>query len=75
MNQKSSLREVPQFVSGVLTANTFQNPFLRALKLGHTIQSVTLTHVPDADDDMLEFTFAPDAAVGKIVAKEPASTE
>lgn len=35
-----------------------------------TIQSVSLTRVPEADDDLLEFRFGPDAAIRKFVAAE-----
>jgi len=40
-----------------------ENPFSGMLKQGLTIQSVSLTRVPDADDDLLEFQFGPDAAI------------
>lgn len=53
----------------------FENPFLKALKLGFTIQSVKFAQCPDADDDILEFKFGPDAAIGKLVAKHTAPTE
>jgi hypothetical protein len=33
---------------------------------------VKLTRVPQADDDLIDFEFGPDVAIGKIVAATPA---
>jgi len=81
-----SARKIQEMLAGTITPETFcdqhghphapfENPFRKALKLGLTIQSVKLTACPDADDDILEFTFAPDAAIGKLVAKQKAPAE
>jgi hypothetical protein len=45
-----------------------ENLFARALNQGLTIESVKLTRMPEADDDLLEFRFAPDPAIRKFVA-------
>ena len=58
-----------QFCSEYARPNSpFENPFLQALRQGFTIQSVNLTQVPTADDDLLEFQFGPDAAIRKFIA-------
>lgn len=47
-------------------------------KLAHGLNqpsTAPLTACPDADDDILEFTFAPDAAIGKLVAKQTTPAE
>ncbi len=77
---KVSARKVQELLAGQMTPeqffsdyaspkNAFQNPFLRALKEGFAIQSVTFTPVPEADDDLIEFRFAPDPAVRKFSAE------
>ena len=76
---KMSARKIQEVLAGRMTAEQFfsdygspgspsENPFARMLKQGLTIQSVSLTRVPEADDDLLEFRFGPDAAVRKFVA-------
>jgi hypothetical protein len=76
---KVSARKIQEVLAGKMTPeqfcseyahpnSPFENPFLRALKLGLTIQSVALTRVPGADDDLLEFKFGADAAIQKFVA-------
>jgi hypothetical protein len=71
---KVSARKIQEVLAGRMTPqqffenyahpnSPFDNPFARALKQGFTIQSVTLTKIPDADDDLLEFRFGPDAAI------------
>ena len=78
---KVSARKIQEVLAGKITPeqfcgeyaqpnSPFENPFSRALKLGLTIQSVTLTRVPGADDDLLEFKFGADAAIQKFVAVE-----
>jgi hypothetical protein len=74
---KISARKIQELPAGRMTPqqffddyarpnSPFENPFVMALKQGLTIQSVTLIKVPDADDDFLEFHFAPDAAISKF---------
>ncbi len=74
---KVSARKIQEVLAGRMTPrqffenyahpnSPFENPFARALKQGFTIQSVTLTKLPDADDDLLEFHFGPDAAIRKF---------
>lgn len=76
---KVSARKIQEVLAGRMTSEqffsdygrpdqSFENPFSRMLKQGLTIQSVNLTHVPEADDDILEFRFGPDAAIRKFVA-------
>jgi len=78
---KMSARKIQEVLAGRMTADQFfsdydrpdasaENPFERMLKRGLTIQSVSLTHVPEADDDLLEFQFGPDAAIRKFVASK-----
>lgn len=80
---KVSARKIQEVLAGQMTAEEFwrqyqsptsgiKNPFLRALQSGFTIQSVKLTRVPQADDDLIDFEFGPDVAIGKIVAATPA---
>jgi hypothetical protein len=75
---KMSARRIHEVLAGRMTPEQFlsdfgspgspsENPFARMLRQGLTIQSVNLTPVPDADDDLLEFRFGPDAAVRKFV--------
>jgi hypothetical protein len=74
-----SARKIQELLAGRMTPDQFfsdysrpnlplQNPFAKMLKQGLTIQSVNLTRVPEADDDVLEFRFGPDAAIQKFVA-------
>lgn len=74
---KVSARKIQEVLAGRMTPQQFfenyahpnlpfENPFARALKQGFTIQSVTLTKIPNADDDLLEFHFGPDAAIRKF---------
>jgi hypothetical protein len=74
-----SARKIQEVLAGRMTPEQFfsdygspgspsENPFARMLKQGLTIQSVSLTFVPEADDDLLEFQFGPDAAIRKFVA-------
>ena len=76
---KVSARKIQEVLAGRMTPeqfcseyarpnSPFENPFLQALRQGFTIQSVNLTQVPTADDDLLEFQFGPDAAIRKFVA-------
>ena len=76
-----SARKIQEMLAGKMTpeqfcneyarpGSSFENPFLKALKDGFAIESVTLTRVPTADDDLLEFKFGPDAAIRKFVAVE-----
>ncbi len=78
---KMSARKIQEVLAGRMTPEQFfsdygspgspsENPFARMLKQGLTIQSVSLTRVPEADDDLLEFRFGPDAAVRKFVASK-----
>jgi hypothetical protein len=79
---KLSARKIQELLAGRMTAEEFwdeykrpdsdvKNPFLRALQNGFTIASVKLTRIPEADDDLMEFEFSPDVAIGRIVAKNP----
>ena len=74
-----SARKIHEVLAGRMTPEQFfsdygppgsasENPFSRMLKQGLTIKSVSLTHVPEADDDLLEFRFGPDAAIRRFVA-------
>jgi hypothetical protein len=76
---KVSARKIQELLAGQMTPEQlcneyttpnapFENPFLKALRCGLSIQSVNLTPVPEADDDLLEFRFGPDAAVQKFTA-------
>ena len=76
---KISARKIQEVLAGRMTPeqffsdygrpnSPFENPFSRMLRQGLTIQSVSLTRVPEADDDLLEFRFGPDAAIRKFVA-------
>lgn len=76
---KISARKIQEVLAGKMTPMQLfgeygrpdapcENLFSRALKQGLTIESVTLTRVPEADDDLLEFRFGPDAAIRKLVA-------
>jgi hypothetical protein len=76
---KVSARKIQEVLAGRMTPEQFfndysrpdspsENPFSKMLKRGLTIQSISLTRVPEADDDILEFRFGPDAAVRKFVA-------
>jgi hypothetical protein len=76
---KMSARKIQELLAGRMTPEQFfsdhgppgsptENPFSRMLKQGMTIQSVNLTRVPEADDDLMEFQFGPDAAIRKFVA-------
>jgi hypothetical protein len=79
---KMSARKIQEVLAGKITADQllsgfqqpdgkFENPFLSALKLGLTMESATLTRVPDADDDLLEINFGPpDPAIRKFTASE-----
>ena len=78
---KMSARKIQEVLAGRMTPEQFfsdygppgsssENPFARMLKQGMTIQSVSLTRVPEVDDDLLEFRFGPDAAIRKFVAAE-----
>ncbi len=72
-----SARKIQEVLAGRMTPkqlfdqhaqpnSSFENQFAKALKQGLTIQSVTLTKIPEADDDILEFRFGPDAAIKKF---------
>ena len=72
-----SARKIQEVLAGRITPkhlfdqyaqpnSSFENKFAKALKQGLTIQSVTLTKIPEADDDILEFHFGPDAAIRKF---------
>ena len=74
-----SARKIQEVLAGRMTPQQFfdnynypnsplENPFLKALKQGFTIESVTLTKTPALDDDLLEFRFAPDPAIQKFEA-------
>jgi hypothetical protein len=75
---KVSARKVQELLAGKITAeqlfsdyqhphSKFENPFLLALKSGLTMESATVTRVPDADDDLLEIRFGPpDPAIRKF---------
>jgi hypothetical protein len=76
---KISARKIQEVLAGKTTPTELfeeygrpdapcDNLFLRALREGLTIKSVNLTPVPEADDDLLEFRFGPDAAIRKFVA-------
>lgn len=76
---KISARKIQEVLAGRMTAEALwseyqrpgskiENPFQRALKSGFMIQSAKVTRVPEADDDLIEFDFGPDVAIGKIVA-------
>lgn len=76
---KMSARKIQEVLAGRMTPEQFfrdygppgspsENPFARMLKQGLTIQSANLTRVPEADDDLLEFRFSPDAAIRKFRA-------
>jgi hypothetical protein len=78
---KISARTIQEMLAGRITPEqlfskyarrdeAFENPFLKALNQGFTIESVKLTRVPTMDDDLLEFEFSPDAAIRRIVAVE-----
>jgi hypothetical protein len=78
---KISARKIQEVLAGRMTPDQLfgeygrpnspiDNPFSRMLKQGLTIQSVSLTRVPEADDDLLVFRFGPDAAIRKLVAAE-----
>jgi hypothetical protein len=78
---KMSARKIQEVLAGRMTPDQFfsdygppgsptENPFARMLRQGMTIQSVSLTRVPEADDDLLEFRFGPDAAIRTFVAAE-----
>lgn len=79
---KVSARKIQEVLAGRMTPeqffsdygrpdSPFENPFSTMLRQGLTIQSVNLTRMPEADDDLLEFRFGPDAAVRQfVVAKE-----
>ncbi len=78
---KISARKIQELLAGRMTPgqlfseygrpdSPFENPFSMMLKRGLTIQSVSLTRVPEADDDLLEFRFGPDAAIRKFVAAD-----
>jgi hypothetical protein len=75
---KLSARKVQELLAGKITAeqlfsdyqhphSKFENPFLLALRSGLTMESATVTRVPDADDDLLEIRFGPpDPAIKKF---------
>jgi hypothetical protein len=75
---KLCARKVQELLAGEITAeqlfsdcqhphSKFENPFLLALKNGLTMESATVTRVPDADDDLLEIRFGPpDPAIKKF---------
>ena len=76
---KISARKIQEVLAGKMTPVQLfdqygrpdapcENLFLQALKRGLTIESINLTRVPGADDDLLEFKFGPDAAIRKFVA-------
>ncbi len=76
---KMSARKIQEVLAGRMTpeqvfcdygspGSPSENPFARMLRQGLTIQSVSLTRVPEADDDLFEFQFGPDAAIRKFVA-------
>jgi hypothetical protein len=78
---KVSARKIQEVLAGRITPeqfcseysyqnSTFENPFLKALNQGLTMESVKLTRIPTMDDDLLEFVFSPDAAIRPIVAVE-----
>jgi hypothetical protein len=79
---KLSARKVQELLAGKITVeqlfsgyqhadSKFENPFLRALKSGLTIESATVTRVPDADDDLVEICFGPpDPAITKFVVSK-----
>jgi hypothetical protein len=78
---KVSARKIQEVLAGRMTPEQlfgefsspdrqFENPFLRALMQGQTTQSVALTRTPEADDDLIEFQFAPDAAIRKFTVSE-----
>jgi hypothetical protein len=67
---KLSARKVQELLAGKITAeqlfsdyqhrhSKFESPFLLALKSGLTMESATVTRVPDADDDLIEIRFGP----------------
>jgi hypothetical protein len=81
---KVSARKIQEVLAGQMTVKDFwgqyerpgtgtKNPFLRALHSGFVIETVKVTRMPEADDDLIEFEFGPDVAIGKIVAQKPAS--
>jgi hypothetical protein len=81
---KVSARKIQEVLAGQMTVEDFwgqyerpgtgtKNPFLRALHSGFVIETVKVTRMPEADDDLIEFEFGPDVAIGKIVAQKPAS--
>jgi hypothetical protein len=76
-----SARKIQELLAGRITPeqfcseyarqnSTFENPFLKALNQGFTMESVKLTRIPTMDDDLLEFVFSPDAAIRPIIAVE-----
>ena len=80
---KMSARKMQEILSGEITADqlfadyarpgeAIDNPFARTLKMGLTIEAVTLTKIPDKDDDEVEITFGlPDPAVSKFKIGRP----
>jgi hypothetical protein len=75
---KLSARKVQELLAGKITTeqlfsgyehadSKFENPFLQALKRGLSMESATVTRVPDLDDDLLEIQFGPpDPAIKKF---------
>jgi hypothetical protein len=75
-----SARKVQELLAGKITVDQLfseykhpdpeiGNPFLNALKRGLTMEAVTLTRAPDADDDLLEVKFGlPDPAIRRLIA-------
>ena len=77
---KLSARQIQEVLAGRTTAQElfsqfdspgrpFRNPFEAALRQGLTIESVNLTKLADADDDLLEIRFGlADPAISKLRA-------
>jgi hypothetical protein len=75
---KLSARKIQELLAGKITAeqlfsdyqhpdSKFENPFLSGLKSGLTMESASVTRVPDADDDVMEIRFGPpDPAIKKF---------
>lgn len=75
---KISARKIQEVLAGKITSQElfseyerpgerFQNPFERALRLGQTMDAISLTKIPDGDDDLLEVRFSvPDPAISKL---------
>ena len=55
--------------SSITRGGPLQNPFETALRQGLTMEAVSLTKQPDADDDLLEIRFGlADPAISKLKA-------